>query len=131
MLFRSAQLEELDGFIKVKNRNAGLYSKYLKEVKGLTLPTQKQGVDNVNWLYSVLIEDDFTMTRNELILRLRSQEIESRPFFSPIHRMPPYQNYRSCDLKQTIELSERGINLPSSVSLTESDIENICRIIRS
>ncbi len=124
-----AQLENIDAFIGVKRVNAEFYSKLLKEVKSVTLPVEKPWAENVNWLYSVIIEKDFPVSRDELIKILQLNDIEARPFFMPVHSMKPYKDCRHGDMKNTDELSEKGINLPSSVSLNSEQISKICGII--
>jgi perosamine synthetase len=128
--FGTAQLENIEEYIKVKRENAKLYNELLKDVKGLSLNTQKGWAKNCYWLYSVLVEEDFGITRDELIKRLEQEGIGARPFFMPIHDMPPYKDCRHGDLSVTDELYKRGINLPSSVSLKKEEIEKVCRIIR-
>lgn len=126
-----AQLENIHSFIETKKRNAKLYDTLLSGVKGITLPIQKPWAENVYWLYSVLVEEDYRETRDELIMHLRADGIESRPFFIPIHTMPPYTESRCGELSVTLEIAERGINLPSSTSLTVEEVDRVCSVIGS
>lgn len=126
-----AQLEKVDEYVKAKRNHAMLYNQLLKDVKGITLPIEKEEVKNVFWLYSVLIEDDFSLTRDEVIEYLERNGVQARPFFMPIHEMPPYKDYRYNSMDVTNELYRKGINLPSSVSLTEEEIEQICMLIKN
>lgn len=64
-----------------------------------------------------------------MIFKLKENGIESRPFFLPVHNMPPYKECKHGNLDVTEELSVKGINLPSSVSLTEDDVIRICEVI--
>lgn len=127
--FGVAQLENVEEYLEIKRENAVYYSNLLRDVKGITLPVEKEWARNCYWLYSILVEDDYGINRDELIEKLKENGIQSRPFFMPVHKMPPYSNCRHGDMKVTIELSEKGINLPSSVSLTKEDIERICNVI--
>lgn len=129
--FGVAQLEQIDEYIKVKRESASYYNELLAEVKGITVPVEKEWAENCFWLYSALIEDDYKLTRDELIKVLSENGIESRPFFMPIHDMPPYKECKHGDLTVTNELYARGINLPSSVGLTKEQIELICNIIKN
>lgn len=125
-----AQLENIDEYIKAKRNHLTLYNSLLKDVKGITVPVEKEGIINVNWLYSIVVEDDYHFTRDELIAKLKKNAIESRPFFMAVHKMPPYIECKHGDMGVTNELADKGINLPSSVGLTDDDIEKICKIIR-
>ena len=124
-----AQLEKLDEYIKIKRENAAYYNELLKDIKGITLPVEKEWAKNVYWLYSIVIEDEYGVSRDDLIKILATNKIESRPFFMPIHKMPPYRNCRTGDLSVTEELSRKGLNLPSSVGLSKREIEKVCEII--
>jgi len=106
-----AQLENIDEYIKKKKDNAMFYNKLLKNVKGITLPIEKEWARNVHWLYSIVVEDEYGVSRDELLKILAENEIESRPFFMPIHKMPPYINCKHGDLSITEELSLKGLNL--------------------
>ncbi|GAB6149071.1 MULTISPECIES: LegC family aminotransferase [Clostridium] len=129
--FGVAQLENADEYLKIKKKNASYYNELLKNVKGITLPIQKDWAENCYWLYSILVEDDFPLTRDELIKKLQEEGIESRPFFMPVHNMPPYIDCAHGDMSITDDISAKGINLPSSVSLTEENIEFICSVIKN
>lgn len=126
-----AQLEQINEYVAIKRKNAMLYNKLLKGVKGITLPVEKESTENVFWLYSILVENDYPLTRDELIMKLKEHGIESRTFFMPIHEMPPYKECKHCDMTLTNELFNRGINLPSSVGIKEEEIELVCEIIKN
>lgn len=126
-----AQLENVDSYLEVKRRNAALYNELLKDVKGITLVKHDdENVDNSYWLYSILVEDDYPISRDELLERFKEEEIGVRPFFMPVHNMKPYKECKKGDMTFTEEVSLRGINLPSSVSLTSEEVEKVCSVIR-
>lgn len=120
-----AQLEVIDEYIEAKKNNARYYSQLLKNIEGITLPSQKEGVFNVNWLYSVIIEEKYKLTRDEVIEKMRKNNIETRPFFYPIHMMKIYKGYKKGNMDITEELYEKGLCIPSSVELKNKDILRI------
>ncbi len=124
-----AQLENAEEFVNAKIEHGTLYNKLLGNVKGITIPVEKDEIKNVYWLYSILVEEDYFLTRDELVIKLKENGIQSRPFFMPVHNMPPYRECRHSDMNVTNEITKKGINLPSSVGLTESEIKNICSVI--
>lgn len=126
-----AQMENIDAYIEIKIQNAKYYNELLKNVKGIKLPVEKHDCKNVYWLYSILIEEDFYISRDELIQKFWENKIETRPFFSPIHKMPPYKNCKHGDMRVTEELEMKGINLPSSVGITKEEIDRVCEIINT
>ncbi|WP_434304812.1 LegC family aminotransferase [Clostridium botulinum] len=126
-----AQLENVEEYLNAKIEHTTLYNKLLADIKGITIPVTKEKTKNVYWMYSILVEDDFPLTRDELIVKLKENGVQSRPFFMPIHDMPPYKECKHEDMSITNEIAEKGINLPSSVGLPKEDIERICNVIGS
>ncbi len=124
-----AQMEQADDFISIKRRNAALYNSFLRNMDGITLPPEADKCKNVYWMYSILIEDDFGLSRDEVMARLKDMGIDTRPFFYPLHQLPMYRN--NAEYPVADELSRKGINLPSSTKLTDSDIKTVCRAIES
>lgn len=78
-------------------------------------------------MYSILVHQKGHKSRDHLIKALRNLNIDSRPFFFPIHRLPKYKS--SDKLPITERLGTCGINLPSSPNLTNEKIKFICKSI--
>ena len=123
-----AQLEKLDEFVKTKRKIAKSYDKLLENLEGISLPPEESWAKNVYWMYSLLIEDDYGLTRNELIRKYWENNVETRPFFYPIHTMPPYESGERHPIAE--KLSGEGINLPSFIELRKEEIESVAEIIR-
>lgn len=124
-----AQLESIEEYLELKRQHAFIYNELLKDVKGVKIPVEKVDTINAYWMYSILIEDDYPITRDELIYKLEENNIQTRPFFMAIHKMPPYETDKHGDMNVTDEIVMEGINLPSSVRLAIKEIEKICKII--
>jgi perosamine synthetase len=127
-----AQLERIDEFVSIRRNNAKLYNSLLSELgEKITLPPEAPWAKNVYWMYSILIEDNFGMSRDELMKRLESEGIETRTFFYPIHVQPIYaKQYQGESFPVADELSRKGINLPSGNNLTAGEIEYVCQCIK-
>ena len=127
-----AQLRHIEEFIDRKRAIAGRYAEALGDLPGLTLNPELEGCRNCFWLYCVLIEEaGFGMNSRELMKRLNAARIDARPFWKPIHTMPMYQGCDATDLSNSMWLWERGLNLPSSVGLTEAQQSRVIGEIRS
>lgn len=122
-----AQCERLGEFVRIKRRNAALYAKRLADVPGITLAPEANWAKNIYWMYSILVDEDYPLSRNELMTALRERDVDTRPFFRAIHTMPCHPRKESFPVAE--KLSARGINLPSSVKLTEEQIDFICQQI--
>ena len=123
-----AQMEQIDAVIRRKREIAELYLSQLADVPGITLPVERPGTTNVYWMVSVLIGDGYPLTRDELIVALRQQGIDSRPFFHPLDTLPPFHAADPCPV--ALRLSRQGINLPSSPRLTDDQVAYICATLR-
>ena len=122
-----AQLERLNSFIEKKRHIA---SEYKKNLPGDVLPHPEGKLYNgTYWLYSILAKD--MDERDRLISFLFGKSIDTRKFFYPVHLMPPYKEFNKGNYPDSIDVSERGINLPSSVKLSDDEIAYICDCIKS
>ena len=123
-----AQMARIDEFLARKRAIAAQYSAALADLPGLTLPVERPGYTNIYWMYSVLVDHPYALTRDDLILALRDHNIDSRPFFHPLDTLPPY--YSSMPCPTALTLSRQGLNLPSAPSLTDDQVAYICAVLR-
>ena len=126
-----AQLKRIDDFVGKKRQIARRYEIGLRALADrgmITLHSEMPWAKCVYWMYSILVEDNF-MNREDLIARLEEKEIDTRPFFYPMHVLPPYKNNEKFPVAE--EISKKGINLPSAVSLNEDKIKYIAEVISS
>jgi perosamine synthetase len=119
-----AQLERVDELIAIRVRNAAHYQRRLSALPGLSLPPCVEWAENVYWMYTVLVEDDYGLDRDTLMARLRQRGIETRPAFYPIHTLPMYDRGQRFPVAE--ELGRKGINLPSGATLTPEQVDIVC-----
>jgi len=124
-----AQLERIEWFIERKREVAALYDEALRLLPILT-SHETVWAKSVYWLYSICLPVE--CDREQIMTRLLEQGIETRPFFHPMHHLPPYyQRDGDATLPVTTNLAARGINLPSSALLTPDDITYVVSALRS
>lgn len=131
-----AQLEQFDTILKRKQGLAAHYTRRLAGVPGIELPPGARapiGNDvNVFWLYTIRIDETRFGSRDNLIRRLYSQGIETRPVFYPMTAMPIYERFRpSGGTTIAHELSRNGLSLPSSTGLEPPDVDRVCDVLIS
>ncbi len=127
-----AQLKKIRQIIGKKDEILRKYNGLLKNLENqgkITLPKEIPWSKNVCWLYSIFIENNSELSRDEIMSKLKQKGIETKPFFYPLHSMPPYKTSESFPVSE--ELSKKGLSLPSSINLSEKDIKNICEEIGS
>lgn len=115
-----AQLKKIDLLIAKKRQIATTYNKLLHELSPVTPPPEMPWAKSVYWLYSVLVNKAF---RDKAIEYLERKGIETRPFFHPIHTLPPYK--RGLTLSVAEKLSATGLNLPSGPQLSRNQIQEV------
>lgn len=120
-----AQLEQIKSFLNIKRNNAKIYKSLLKDNPYIQLPAEKDWVDSSYWLYSIVLKKK--NIRNKLMRFLDGNNIETRPFFTPMHELPMYKS--KGDFIVSNFISQNGICLPSAITLKKNDIEFICELI--
>ncbi|CAN5371493.1 GDP-perosamine synthase RfbE/PerA [soil metagenome] len=122
-----AQLERLDEFVKAKRNMAAVFNAGLSTNKSISIPPEKEWAFNGYWLYTCIIDPKGGVSRDELIEKLMKNGVETRPVFYPLHEMPPYVQYvRSGQtFPVTDHISQNGISLPSSVTITAEEQNSI------
>lgn len=124
-----AQVERKNELVAKKNRIADLYTKFLKDLeKFIVLPTKESWASCVYWMFSIVTKPrNKKMNRNHLIKFLENHNIESRPFFVPLHKLPMYQQEGQYEV--STRLSENGLSLPSGTTLKKSEIAYTSKLI--
>ena len=64
----------------------------------------------------------------DAVEQLRARGVDSRPFFVPLHALPPYRSDAPFPVATT--LSAKGINLPSGTGLRLDEIATVCDAVR-
>ena len=123
-----AQLEKLDSTLKKKLKIGELYNSYLSELRQIELPLiETEFAKNIYWVYGILINPEFDSAKN-IISKLRNLKIGTRPFFYPMHKQPVFKKigiFKKNSFPISERLYERGLYLPSGITLIEEDIKII------
>jgi perosamine synthetase len=92
----------------------------------LVWPETTDGATRACWLVSALAPT--TSHRHALRTFLRERGIKTAPFFTAIHQMPMFFREQQ-RFPVAEELAGRGLSLPSSPLLTETDVEQIAGVV--
>jgi perosamine synthetase len=121
-----AQLERLDGMLADRERVAGWYQARVAAIDGVR--PMFEGPQRRSWfVYAPRL--DAGIDRNDLIARLESVGIQSKPYLPCIHLQPYYQKvhgYRPGLLPVTEAISASTIALPFFPQMTEDQVERVC-----
>ncbi len=122
-----AQVERIDEMLAHKRRILAAYQRGLDGAP-LRFQTVAPWAGPVNWLTSVVVNDDAPTNAEALMAGLAEREIESRPFFVPLPSLPPYREDASYPVAE--RLGRQGINLPSGARLTDRDVAHVSGVVR-
>ncbi len=125
-----AQMERIDTFVENRIARAKLYNTVLEDIEGrgdIVFPPDAKWGKNVYWMYSILLDDNFPVSREKFMKKLDTSGIDTRTFFYPVHVQPVYK--QSSPYPVADELSRKGINLPSGNNLTLDDVSVVCDAI--
>lgn len=128
-------LESMDDLIAVNRRNYRQYRRELEGLKGARLLPYDES-EKCNYQYIVLeIDESVTrISRDDLQKVLWAENVLARRYFYPgCHRSEPYRSYfphARLHLPVTEKLTKCVLALPTGTGVSDSQISDICRIIR-
>lgn len=128
-----AQVDRIDDHLTRKRRMAALYGERLRDVAGLRLPVELNGVKNVYWMYGIVLGDAMPFDAASFAARLKKCGVDTRPFFLGMHEQPVLRErglFAGETYPVTERLSRRGLYLPSGLGLGEEEIDAVCAAVR-
>ncbi len=134
-----AQLERIDQLLADRARVAGLYAERLGSLgaaaagngdpDGLVLPCEDRGSERRSWfVYPVRLP--VGTDRAAVIAALGDAGIQSKAYLPCVHLMPFYRErfgFRRGQFPVAEAVSERSLALPFFGSMTDAQVESVCR----
>lgn len=126
------QLQQLKKFVAKKRQIADSYKKLLKNVPGISFQEEASYAQSNWWMFSILVDQKKTgYSRDELMKVLFEKNIETRPFFYPLPKLPPYKKANQAkNFPMTYKLADQGMNLPSFAALTPEELNYVVKTIK-
>ncbi|AOX03990.1 aminotransferase DegT [Moorena producens PAL-8-15-08-1] len=112
-----AQLEQLPGFLMAKRCLFEQYQTAFKDVPGVQIITEPEGCQSNYWLQTLMLEESVASQRDEILAATNEAGLMTRPVWTLMHRLRPYQDCPRMNLPVAEGLERRLINLPSSAGL--------------
>ena len=122
-----AQMERINALIEAKQR---IFTCYAEGLRGLPLSMNPEpaGTRNGYWMPTIVVNKGERFDREALLAAFKVENIDGRVFFWPLSLLPMFQS--KPENKVSYGLSRRAINLPSYHDITESEISQVCNIVR-
>jgi dTDP-4-amino-4,6-dideoxygalactose transaminase len=127
-----AQMEQLPEYIAAKRRIAASYSKAVEGISGITPMREAPWAYSTFWLYTILVNPlEFGMDSRTLLRRLEQERIQARPLWQPLHRSKAFSDCGVFDCPVADQLNRSALSLPSSVGLSEEDLQTVLAVVTS
>ncbi|MBA4027531.1 MAG: aminotransferase DegT [Planctomyces sp.] len=129
-----AQLERREQIVAKRRQVYAWYRERLAGAPGVGFQPIAPWAQITPWLMCLQITPEFGRSRQEVMAHMESQNIETRPFFIPLHTLPPFRaesRARNEHLPVTDRLAQWGINLPTYPGMTEGDVDRVCAALAS
>jgi dTDP-4-amino-4,6-dideoxygalactose transaminase len=128
------QLERIEQIIAARRNNAAILTEGLRGIPGLHVPTVIEGRGHVWHQYTIRLDDDAALTRDELAERLAAEGITTGVYYPKVAF--DYDCYAShpgviaADVPVARKVAASVLALPVHPKLTPDDIERIVTAIR-
>jgi perosamine synthetase len=116
-----AQLEQVDDFI---NYRAQLLDNYRQQLEPHGIECNPcVSAKPTTWMVCAVLTNLNREQRDRIILHMREQGVDARPFFFPLSMMPMYP---AASNPNSYLLSQCGINLPTFVGMSSDQVSIVC-----
>jgi dTDP-4-amino-4,6-dideoxygalactose transaminase len=120
------QLEKLDWIVAKRKRIASKYHKAFKGISCIRLPIEKKGYSSNYQSYSIYLNDDCPVARNDVMQAMLDAEISTRRGIMTTHRETAYSTeYKGLSLPVSEKASDRSIILPLYIPMEDEAIKKV------
>ena len=129
-----AQLESLERTVDRKRAIGKLYTERLAGIEGLQLPVPETPyAQNIYWVFGIVLDDSLPFDAEEMMGRLASRNIGTRPFFWPMHEQPVFRKmglFPDVHSPVAERLARRGFYLPSGAGLSDAQVDTVSSAVQ-
>ena len=122
-----SQLKRIDRIVKKKHEIGNYYYKHFKDIKNIILqPNKLSYCKNIYWVFGIVIKKNNKNNIKEVIKKLSSRNIGTRPFFWPMHKQDAFKSkgyFKNVNLPNSEFISKNGFYLPSGLGLTLKELK--------
>ena len=110
----SAQIENLNKFLRSKKKLFLRYQKEFSTINKVRLIQNPEFSKSNNWLNTIFIKNSSIKKRNEVLSLAHKNKIFLRPVWRPIHQLKHFRSMPKMNLENAKKIYISCINLPSS-----------------
>ena len=102
------------------------YDKLIKKIKGISIPKKQDNRNHIYHLYTIKVEKDFHLSRDNLFSNLHSKGIGTSVQYYPLHKMSYYKKQNSAKSFPNAELlKDKVLCLPIFPKMTTKQVEYV------
>lgn len=123
-----SQLRRVGEFNKKRIKIAKKYHKLISKIKGICIPTNKEERNHIYHLYTIKIENEYQLTRDELFQKLYKNGIGTSVQYFPLHLMSYYKKkyfHNASEFPVANDLKDKVLCLPIYPDMKSKDIEYV------
>jgi perosamine synthetase len=129
-----AQAERLTTFAEKKRAMGRKYISLLEYTKGISFQViANKASENIYWVFGILLDKELGLTAKDAITYLHAKNIQTRPFFCPMHLQPVFIQ-RGMFQGEVYPVAEHlykyGFYLPSGMGLTENQLVSSANTVK-
>jgi perosamine synthetase len=130
-----AQMERIEDLVAYKRQIFAWYAERLCDLQSVALNAEPPGTKNSYWMVTAVPEADYGIDKFAIMAAMRERNIDTRPFFSPLSSLKPFQSRPEairCVLPESAgeRVARMGVNLPSGYNMTEEKVDLVCRAFK-
>jgi perosamine synthetase len=106
----------------------------LKRFSKVQLPVEEPWARQVYWMYGMVLDEITGFSAADFARKMFEKGIETRPFFLGMHEQPVFteQGLFKGEVYPVAErIARQGLYLPSGLTLTESQLNQVCQAVES
>jgi perosamine synthetase len=112
-----AQLEQLEEILKAKRELFERYKSSFENIPQISIVDEPASCRSNYWLQALLLDESVSNERDTLLTATNDEGLMTRPVWTLLHRLLPYEKCPKMNLTVAESLEKRLINLPSSAQL--------------
>ncbi|MFY9308878.1 MAG: DegT/DnrJ/EryC1/StrS family aminotransferase [Bacteroidia bacterium] len=126
------QIEKLDWIVEERRKIGLYYLEQLAAVSNIRLPKENENVHSNFQSFSIYLEPECKISRNDLMQRLLDMRIATRRGIMTTHRQTAYADYcKGLELPVSEDLCDRSILIPLYIPMHQEDIDKVVNSLKA
>lgn len=128
-----AQMPKLEAWLRRRNEVWALYDEAFADLPVIPPAPSEPGTVHARHLYTLLIDDDAPVSRDEFMARMHERGIGTGVHYRALHTHPYYRErwgYRPEQFPNAHFIGERTVSLPLTPKLKDGDVTRIVEATR-